>query len=313
MQSFLDVLKAAPRTPKSKVNTFLLSFNPRAKKVGIFLEGKNDPSFIRINVERLASHNKILTEVIVLGCKKDVLHAWKYINKRFPDNPRVLFFVDKDHDDLIGRQEGITTQGNLFVTRHYSIENYLVSKTAVKVILIDLWGLDSGVAETISTNFIDFQNAYRRIFLPWMAWHITARRLGNKPQIGNISTSVLVVDSDFQPRLIWESDMQTYLASKCKVPEAMCLQEIHTTEVELEDLPTKVWLRGKQEIWCIVKFLDELVRLVDESNEISYPSIKRNINVGNVLGLLAPRLPCPEDLKNFLHKNFQQIMDSNIA
>jgi len=49
-----------------------------------------------------------------------VLNAYDYLGKRFPNNPRIMFFVDKDHDDLLGETRGITTQQCLFVTQHYS-------------------------------------------------------------------------------------------------------------------------------------------------------------------------------------------------
>lgn len=120
MSSFLDALKAAPKSSQAKLNIFLLSFQPQGQAMAIFLEGRDDPSLIRVNVQQFAEQKALSVETIILGNKKEVLNAYDYLGKRFPNNPRIMFFVDKDHDDLLGETRGITTQQGLFVTQHYS-------------------------------------------------------------------------------------------------------------------------------------------------------------------------------------------------
>jgi hypothetical protein len=311
MQTFLDALKIAPTSSQVKVNTFLASFNPNANIVSIFIEGKNDPSFFRININRINGIEELIVDTIILGCKEDVLNAWEFLGNRFPNNSRLLFFVDKDHDDLKGSSKGVQTIGNLFVTKFYSIENYLVTEASIRAILIDIWGLDStsGVIEPACQSFQEFQDLYRTIFLPWMAWHIAAQRLGKKPKIKKIPISILEIDAQKRPRLMWQPDMASYLAQKCKVSEPISPSEIQRVEEILEGLPTKIWLRGKQEIWCMIIFLNELVRLVDEDDEITF-SIKQKINTGNAVELLSPRLSCPTDLKDFLTSRLQPLLNS---
>lgn len=172
MSSFLDSLKAASQSSVVKRNNFLASFDPNGNEIGIFLEGRDDPSLIRVHSEREAKSKGLSIVVRVLGNKKDVIETWKYFETRFPNNPRLCFFVDKDHDDFLGQVEGITTQGSLFVTKHYSIENYLVTKESIKAVLNDIWGIDSPtVIEAACKDFEKFQQAYRPIFLPMMAWN----------------------------------------------------------------------------------------------------------------------------------------------
>lgn len=312
MQTFLDTLKTAPNSAQAKVNIFLASFNPKSNIVSIFIEGKNDPSFFRVNINRITGIERFTVDTVILGCKKDVIEAWKFLESRFPGNPRLLFFVDKDHDDFRGCTEGILTTQNLFVTQFHSTENYLVTEASIRVTLTDLWGLDStgGVIEAACQNFREFQNAYRSVFLPWMAWHIAAQRLGREPKIKKIPSSILKIDDQQNPVLMWQPDMISYLAKRCRVSEPVPSLDIQRVEKELEKFSTKVWLRGKQEIWCVIIFLNELVRLVEESEEIDFPSIKRKINVGNAVELLAPRLPCPSDLKDFLISRLQPLLNS---
>jgi hypothetical protein len=302
MPSFLDALKAAPQSSRAKVNVFLTSFNPKAKSIGIFLEGRDDPSFIRVHVRKIADEANLAVTTTVLGRKKDVLEAWRYLEQRFPDNPRLMFFVDKDHDDLVSATEGATTERGLFVTRHYSIENFLVSEDAIAVVLTDIWGLDSssGAIEAACRNFSKFQQAYRIVFLPWMAWLLAARRSGARPQNDNIRFSILTVNANHEPILNWNPDMLTHLARDCKVETPPDAAAIALVTSELETLPTKVWLRGKQELWCLLAFLDSLEKEVKDDEDLKCLKIRSQINPGNAVELLAPRLPCPKDLNDYL-------------
>lgn len=302
MPSFLDTLKDAPKSSRAKVNVFLTSFNPNGKSIGIFLEGRDDPSFFRVHVSKKAKQANLDVTTTFLKGKKDVLEAWQYLEERFPDNPRLMFFVDKDHDDLISATEGTTTQGSLFVTTHYSIENFLVSEDAMAVILTDIWGLDSssGAIEPVCRAFKKFQQAYRIVFLPWMAWLLAARRSGAKAQTDNIGSSIFTVNANYEPILNWNPDMPTHLVRDCKVETPPDVAAIDLATSELQTLPTKVWLRGKQELWCLLAFLNRLEQEVKDDTNLKNLNIRSRINSGNAVELLAPRLPCPTDLNDYL-------------
>ena len=300
MSSFLDALKAAPTSSQAKLNIFLLSFQPQGQAMAIFLEGRDDPSLIRVNVQQFAEQKALSVETIILGNKKEVLNAYDYLGKRFPNNPRIMFFVDKDHDDLLGETRGITTQQGLFVTQHYSIENYLVSETAIATILTDCWGLDSSsdAIRIACQEFHKFQQDYRQIFLEWMAWLLAARRLGEKPNNNNIKLQILTVDINYQITLNWQPDIFAHLGRVCNVNIQPGPRTIDSTIRELEALPTKVWLRGKQELWCLIKFLNRLEEEV-KTGKVKL-KIRSQININNIVELLAPRLPCPSDLRDYL-------------
>jgi len=300
MSSFLDALKAAPKSSQAKLNIFLSSFQPQGQAIAIFLEGRDDPSLIRVNVQQFAEQKALSVKSIMLGNKKEVLNAYDYLGKRFPNNPRIMFFVDKDHDDLLGETRGITTQQCLFVTQHYSIENYLVSETAMATILTDCWGLDSSsdAIRIACQEFHKFQQDYRQVFLEWMAWLLAARRLGEKPNNNNIKLQILTVDINYQITLNWQPDIFAHLGRVCNVNIQPDPRTIDSTIRELEALPTKVWLRGKQELWCLIKFLNRLEEEV-KTGKVKL-KIRSQININNIVELLAPRLPCPSDLRDYL-------------
>ncbi|MEL6580070.1 MAG: DUF4435 domain-containing protein [Cyanobacteria bacterium J06621_12] len=183
-------------------------------------KSRDDPSFLRVHIEREVKSKGLSLITTVLENKKEVIETWKLFGTRFPNNPRLCFFVDKDHDDFLGKVEGTNTKDNLFVTEYYSIENYLATTEVIKAVLNDLWGIDS--LETIKaacTDFETFQKAYRNAFLPLMAWWLAARKyaLNKKVNKNNLSFSILKVDSDLRPTLNWNPDINQHLAKQCNV------------------------------------------------------------------------------------------------
>ena len=78
MESFLDTLKAAQNSPQVKINVILTSFKPNERKIYIFLEGRDDPSFFRVHVTRIADNLNLEVTTTILGKKKDVLNAWNF-------------------------------------------------------------------------------------------------------------------------------------------------------------------------------------------------------------------------------------------
>ena len=314
MSEFLNALKAAPNTSRAKVNEFLASFNPRTRKISIFVEGRDDPSFIRVHVTRIANSLNLEVATIVLGNKKEVLSALDFLEKRFPNNPKLMFFVDKDHDDLVGNP-GSVTQNGLFVTSCYSIENFLVCTNTVRIILTDLWGLDSsnGAIEIACKIFQKFQKAYRDVFLPWMAWILVINRAhGNiVNNTNNVPFTILTVNSNYEPILKWDPDMFIYLSNICNVKVPPNAADIDLAIKELELLPIKIWLRGKQELWCLIAFLKKLEEQITDNPDLT--SVKKGVNirtkieVSNAAEILSPRIPCPKELNDFVSNRLESL------
>ena len=103
--TFLEKLRSAPDSPQAKVNTFLAVFNPEGETVAAFVEGRDDPSFYRQHLEAVAKQHNVKLTLYALNKKREVLNTRDFLSSRFRTNPRILFFVDKDHDDLIPAHE----------------------------------------------------------------------------------------------------------------------------------------------------------------------------------------------------------------
>ena len=87
---------------------------------------------------------------------------------------------------------------------------------------------------------------------------------------------------------------------KCNVKTSPDTKAIDFARKDLEMLETKIWLRGKQELWCLIAFLNKLEKEIKDDDTIKPLKIRSQITPGNAVELLAPRLACPQDLKNYV-------------
>lgn len=309
--SFLNALRQAPTSPQAKLNTFLAVFRPDGKKVAAFLEGRDDPAFFRFHLESTTRARQLGLDFYILGNKSEVLEARKFVGSRYPNNPRVLFFVDKDHDDLLGSPLGTVSDKTLFVTRGYAIENYLVSEDAVRVVLMDLWGLDSS-NPAVPVACSQFATAIQQFYAsvrPWMAWLLAARRRGLRPSADNLSLRrVCSIIGLATVSFDWPTDStqrSNLFLITCGLTTGPTDVEVETVERELAQLPPKTWVRGKVELTFLVLFLEHLT---SEARLAAHcPRQRTTIGPANAVEVLAARLPCPTDLDDFLQAHLNGI------
>jgi hypothetical protein len=320
MTSFLEELKQSKQTPEAKRNQILTSYTSNNSEIFILLEGRDDPSFIRNNVERIATEKfKLKVQTFLMGTKKAVIDAWIFFQERFPNAPRIMFFVDKDHDDFLENSLPHKTNENLFVTQYYSIENYLVSEQTLKLILIDFFGIDSGnsALQTLTMKFTKYQESYTRELLDWMAWVIVCRQRREPCQNSNFKYSnfsrLASIQSDYEFRITWNSCMETFLARQCNVNNPPELEEVSLIKSSIENSNPKTWLRGKQEIWCLILFLEKIKDEINRSENFRSYKPRSQICVENFVEIVAPRVPCPDDLYSFVQKRCLLITTSRIS
>lgn len=303
--NFLEELRQAPTSPKAKVNVFLAMFNPCGRRLHAFVEGRDDPAFYRHHVEAAARRYALEAEIWRLNGKSEVLEARKFIEKRYLANPRVLFFVDKDHDELVGAP-GRETERTLFVTSGYSVENYLVSADVIRLIMIDFWGLDSAsrVILAVCDAFEQSLEQFRSGVRVWMAWALSARRRGARPCLENLKLKKLFAfESASSVKWLWPEDAAALLemfAHDCGVELGLSNAEVASADRELAALEPMKWMRGKSELLFLVRFVDHILGSAKEA-EIA-PKQRTSLTLDNAVEVLAPRVSCPEDLREFLRQ-----------
>src|SRR5690349_18681648 len=118
--SFIDTLRSARSSRVAVLHEFWTQYDPRQRRLHAFFEGHDDSIFFG---RFLTWFEQQGLRVMPYRCegKRRVYEAFDQITGRIPDIRNVLFFVDKDVDDILGIPW--TTDPRIFVTDVYSIEN----------------------------------------------------------------------------------------------------------------------------------------------------------------------------------------------
>ncbi|MDO6676905.1 DUF4435 domain-containing protein [Tenacibaculum sp. 1_MG-2023] len=137
--SFIDSFFAKKDQIRASSGVFRLrqKYSSNNQEVHIFVEDEDDYVFYQIPLKQLYVDYKIIP--YFQKGKKNVLDAYNEINWTNYIKEKVLFFIDKDFDDLLGINNKLDS--NVFVTKYYSIENYLVTVEVFEIILMRFFGI----------------------------------------------------------------------------------------------------------------------------------------------------------------------------
>lgn len=302
--SFLASLVAAPDTLSSKQNLFLLEFKANGKTVFIMYEGYDDPSLYAHAVEQYLPTGYSI-RFLRCGNKKKVLDFRAWYQQRWAENPRALFCVDKDHDDLVVTPLSVSTGGTLFVTSGYSVENYVMGTASIHRALVECYGVpDSQTTQTaIYQSWSSARSRFASEMLPIMAWLVAQRRAKNGPNTSNISLKVLFDTSDCEnpKRRIHGTALYAELSRICNCPSI----KASDVTTEMANMPAQEWpswLRGKQCAEFLAVFLNQACARIKAAIGGGV-SPKLQIHSKNVVFALGPRTVIPTDLQAFLSQH----------
>jgi Protein of unknown function (DUF4435) len=300
--SFIDLLRQSRSSSIATLHKFLTNYNPGTQRVHAFVEGEPDRVFYRTCLER---HCSPLSKIFVYNCegKKRVYEIYSEIIKRHPTCRRVLFFVDKDVDDIVG----ITwpSDPRIFTTEVYSVENYVICdhscaryfRDFVKVRRVEI-DMSPFIEE-----FARERKRFHALLLPIMAWIIAYRRRGGRVILTDIN-----LDSLFGMNA-------TVIFRRAARGTIKYLARFRTTSIpppdwtdvrsvcgELKRIDAKGFVRGHFEAWWFVKFVQKLC----EDLNRAVAEIGGSIAIGtaltenNFIQILSPGVNCPLTLERFL-------------
>jgi hypothetical protein len=300
--SFADTLRKSRSSPTTVLHEFLIHYDPNIERVHAFVEGTPDAAFYRVYLEQYTSSEAVR----VYNCegKGQVYETYKKVIERFSQCRRVVFFVDKDIDDITGESWPIDPR--IYVTDVYSIENYLVRKEVVNRYLLDFVKLKK-IEIDFDPMLAQFDNQLKTFYkamLPIMGWIIASRRAGKRPVLGSININELLALSDLGVMRRKQSRRFQYLTKVTGVislPQSW--RQIRRTCRELQRLSPKRYVRGKFEAWFLLEFLKRLMTELSLLARDSGGSISVSAQVyeANFTQLLVRGLPVPQSLEAFLN------------
>lgn len=286
---------------------FLLKLNCASPCLNVFYEGKTDSSFYSSLIRRNIADN-INLKTFKCGKKSEVYIALSQLTKKTYKNNTLLFFVDKDIDDIIP----IEWQPHdlIHTTTCYSIENYLVNKDVYNLICADLYHLDMGSECLIKLeSFFETANI---AFCNWatniMAWVLCCRRISARPILGNIKLSDLCFIDDnlnFKSKMN-ERSLYEYLTEKTQSTVSVLPTYINQAITELQAIDYHSYIRGKFHSWFLCEFLRATKTILEKANDGKLIKMHMNVNENTIIDIAAPRIKPPKTLIEFIAKNLQK-------
>lgn len=191
--TLVEKLKQYARSPIANYAKLLQQYRFEETSFHIFYEGDDDKSFY---TNYIVDYLKDEYKIFYYNCnnKNGVIENYSKVNWHKYTKERILFFVDKDHSDYL--KHNISTDTNIFITKYYSIENYIVNENILGRIITELLCVDDeDIIKSIHKSFLDQLNRFADYMLIITSWILYHRINNNKPNLNNINLSDVFIFS----------------------------------------------------------------------------------------------------------------------
>ena len=306
--SLVDDLRQQRQKPQAIWLQFITAYENERYTLYIFFEGKTDGAYYLPELRRRRKQREIIQ--FICDGKDGVIEAYndKRISKKIINWKNVLFFVDRDLDELLNISK-IPQSSSFFVTDYYSIENYLVNNEILEMFWNDFYKLPSN--ENLNLVLQNFQNSYRifvKLIRPMMAWVITQKKkeqelaiIQNRKTKGlnfkNVKLNkVFELDPDL--KLLKRKNGWDDFKKSCSFNYQLNFTDFKQELKKLNNLEPKKYIRGKFELWYMVSFLTSLSKTLPSNK------LKIQLTNENAIEILSGKIPYPRSLTEFLDNNF---------
>lgn len=320
--TFIDVLEEAGNIPEASYIKFLHQYKFTNKTLHFFFEGLDDQSFYVNFIENIFPEDYTFHYYVCNG-KGNVYTNHNDINWTVYNKNRVLFFTDKDLDDILGI--AYTKDENIFETQYYSIENYLVTSEVYCRFLREICYItDNDVIDDLKEIFLTQLDKFSELMTQISAWVVYCRKNRLDINLSDIDISKLFkITSTFEVKRNVSSGHKNPFEYICAATKTAYynFKEIKDIATNLKQIrPAKKFLRGKYEIWFLYAFckntiditipeLNKEIKKHNQANKIKLTKCKMTIAVKreNIIQITAPRVRLPSDVSDFLNSNLKKI------
>jgi hypothetical protein len=313
--SLVDKLRQQRQTPRALWLQFATAYDSKRYTLYIFFEGKTDSAYYLPELRRRRKQREIIQ--FICDGKDGVIAAYndKRIRKKISNWKNVLFFVDKDWDDLLNITK-IPQSDSFFVTKYYSFENYLVGFETVEMFWTDFYKLPQNVELTqVIQNFQHGYSVFVKLIRPIMAWAIAQKKkeqelaiIQNRKEKGfnlnNVNlNNVFELDSDLEP--LKKQNAWRNIKKACAFNHKLNLVDLKKELKKLKNLEPKIYIRGKFELWYLINFLKFLTKILTTTNQPKSirAMIKTQLTSENAIEIISGKIAYPKELNKFLDDN----------
>ncbi len=287
-----------------KYHQFLSDFK-RTKKVFYgFIEGIDDKSYYYALFKRIIPSDWDIL-LYDAGCKKNVLRIYKEFDWSEYDKNRILFFIDRDLDDLLAKN---TAKGkNIYITDGYSIENSLIEKQTFRLLFecnCKIHNANHIEYDRIADMFSFEMKRFVEALHPIMKWIIYNRFRKIKSNYKNIKMKEIFKFSNgrllVRKRPKSHRNLYDYIRKTCggkfnyKDVDGMVFLNNYTNSLKT--------VRGKFLSWFMVSFFKHIA---DNSSKYfhgidSSVSQRASISQENIVELAVVYIDTPKSFVRFL-------------
>ena len=310
-----DILRNEAKSPHAVFHEFILELGKRHSDCYfLFFEGSEDPTFYSgFVLDRLADREY---HDFVCHGRQGVIKVNELCNRDGRAFNRSLFFIDKDHSNLLCPEEVLPPR--TFQTECYSFENHLVCKESFR----RFWSerLHLRFNDSRYDFYIDlFEKLHQSFFDRMkylMAIVLIGRGIGTLPaaklNLNNVNLdNVLSIDFE-NAQIVWaKNGGRRFLSSSNMTASGIGVRGDMIRSIlrkYLHDLEPKSYVRGKYELWFFAKFLHLITkelakRHVPSPIELPRATPSEVITFKTAIDLLCGLSPIPNTLDIFLDAN----------
>ncbi|WP_083245122.1 DUF4435 domain-containing protein [Paraburkholderia nodosa] len=310
---YVEELEAEARNAESVFHEFTLTIAdvPEDAFFGFF-EGDEDPAFYMAHIAPRLNGRQFIS--FICNGRTEVLKANEMILSDGRSVERTLFFVDRDHTEIMGGAQN-DLPGNVFQTSFYSIENYLICDEVFRRFWVER--LHLSVRDSRFDGYLSRFKKLRGSFLKrariLMAIVLFGRGIDGR---GTIKLNLNNVQFDRVIRIDFGNERCAYrkkagkhfLASSniSQLPQKPGSAELRMIYRKyLAPLAPSVYVRGKYELWFFWKLLTSFTRELGDREAAKSSGARRatpawNLPESGCVEGLASLISCPAQLAQFL-------------
>lgn len=304
---FAEYLTSQAQSDVASFHQFMILYDDHDNALHLFFEGDEDPSYYVPEVRRRAGNRPV--RVYVCGGKRSVISVRNDIEVGGYSLHGCLFFIDRDYDSYLGTQDELHVQ--TYITDNYSIENDIVTVRATEIILVDVIGMSHADPDYVAMqkSILNAHKQFQNRVKCWMVWGIASKDAGEKPNFSNAKFGQLVRisasgDVVFTPNAFKRFRKSVHNAT------AVTRQDMVKWWRKIDGDDSKLWLRGKYELWlyesALISVLGGLVAKRKASKQRP-PRIPSALRERTLFDLLGGRLQPPPSLVTFLDQRIPEI------
>lgn len=304
-RTYVDLLTELSEAEEGVLLEFLLKYKFDNKDVHYLFEGYEDPSYYLHFIEQFISNPM---HTYIGNGKYKLFNIYDSIDWNVYDKNRVLVFTDRDYSELLG-EDFKESEPNVYTTDFYSIENHIIDSCLIKKVLREIYHLtDEGTIEELTAKYLDEYQAFFKGSLYLFAWIIFMRKSKIKVHLDSIDLGELFDVTTSQLKFSCSGGLKYDYLEKVtgtRSPDGV-ESEIKKLIQEIKNHNPKNIIRGKFEVWFLIRFLMRL----KEKHQLNGQKLKINtqLNQNNCVEILASRSIIPESLQKFLRDASQRLI-----